>query len=170
MAKYVAKTQSELNKALEKQVIAWLEEKRRALPELLRSFIMAAYYDEYEPSSLYHRKYRILEAIMASKIVKQGNVYYIEIYLDPDAVSYNPAFWTYYDEYGERHSTEIQGDSSEFVFQNIANGVHGRPEYGVTSGRFWKEFISALQKDGVLDLFEDFKKSLNGKGFLTIKV
>jgi len=155
----------ELEKFMEQQVIAWLKKVQLKLPEYLREFIFSEYYDQYQPTDLYERQYRIIEAIMVSSIVKTGNTYTISIYLDPDKVSYDPSIW-----YDTRFKSWgwIKGDEAEDVFNLMSNGIHGTYENGQTQGRFWEAFVDSINHGGIYDLFENFKKYLGGKGVLTI--
>ena len=114
---------------LKESAYTWMCGIKEKLPGYLREFIQSEYYGAYTPSTLYERQYRILEAIMTSKIRDMGNGYEFEIYLDASRVSYAPSFWsshgvTYY----------RKGDDADTVFHNMAKGIHGSPEFGVTSG------------------------------------
>lgn len=157
--------QKELEKYMEQKIIAWLTIMQANLPEYLREFIFSEYYDQYQPTDLYERQYRIISAIMTSSIVKVGNTYSISIYLDPDKVSYDPSLW-----YDTRLKSWgwIKGDKAEDVFDLMADGIHGTFENGQTQGRFWDAFVESINHGGIYDLFEDFKKYLGGKGVLTI--
>lgn len=166
MATTYGKNMNDLNKFLEQKIIAWLTSIGEKLPEHLKEFMESEYYDQYKPTDWYERHYRIMEAIMVSSIIKSGNTYSLSIYLDPSKVSYDPAVW-----YNQRNGSwnYIKGDTSEDVFNLMANGIHGAIENGQTEGRFWDTFLESIGHGGMYDLFEDFKKYLGGKGILTIR-
>lgn len=155
----------ELNAFMEKKMLLWLTKVQAQLPQYLEKFIYSEYYDQYQPTDLYERQYRIIEAIMVSSIKKVGNTYTISIYLDPNKVSYDPSLW-----YDTRLNSwgVINGDTSEDVFNLMANGIHGTIENGQTEGRFWEAFVESVNHGGIHDLFEDFKRYLGGKGILNI--
>jgi hypothetical protein len=166
MATVYGKSMADLGKFMEKQIISWLIETGDKLHGYLKDFIYSEYYGQYIPSEYYERQYRIVDAITVTSIKKVGNTYYLEIYLDPSKVSYDSSVW--YDK-GAGTWNYIKGDTSEDVFNLIANGIHGWEENSQTSGRFWESFLESIGHGGIYDLFEDFKKSLNGKGLLTIR-
>lgn len=158
------KNSSDIQKALKQKLYLWMCNIKERLPEYLREFIMSEYYDQYTPSSLYDRQYRILEAIMTSEIKDIGNGYEFEIYLDPTKVSYDPSFWT---SHGVTYYKK--GDSADTVFRNMANGIHGYSNFGVTSGKFWEKFLNEKGEGGIYDLFVNFKQYMGNKCNLTIK-
>lgn len=166
MAIIYGKNMNDLQKYMEKQIVTWLKSIGEKLPVYLEEFIMSEYYNQYTPSDLYERKYRIIESITVTSVKKVGNEYILEIYLDPSKVSYTPSIW--YDR-GSSSWNYIKGDTSEEVFNLIANGIHGSPEFGQTEGRFWESFLDSIGANGVYDIFENFKKYLNGRGILTIR-
>ena len=155
----------ELEKFMETQIINWLTKISNELPKYLEEFIYSEYYDKYKPTEWYERQYRIIDAIMVSKIVKIGNAYSISICLDPSKASYYPSIW-----YNTRNGSwnYIKGDSSEDVFNLMANGIHGAIENGQTDGRFWESFVESVNHGGIHDIFEDFKKHLKGTGLNVI--
>ena len=163
MATFI-KNNADLQKVLKQQLYKWLSDVKARLPKYLEEFIMTEYYDQYTPSSLYERQYRILEAIMTSDIKDIGNGYELEIYLDSTKVSYDPSFWT-------AHGVTYykKGDSADDVFNNMANGIHGNTEFGVTSGRFWETFLEEIDEGGIYDVFVGFKKFMRDKCHLNIK-
>ena len=163
MATFI-KNNADLQKALKQQIYRYMVSIKEKLPVYLEEFIMSEYYDQYTPSGLYDRQYRIISAIMTSNIKDIGNGYEFEIYLDPTAVSYDPSFWT---SHGVTYYKK--GDDADDVFQNMANGIHGSPEFGVTSGRFWEKFLDEIGEGGIYDIFVAFKKYLSDKCHLTIK-
>lgn len=149
---------------LKESAYTWMCGIKEKLPGYLREFIQSEYYDAHTPSALYERQYRILEAIMTSEIRDIGNGYEFKIYLDVSRVSYDPSFWsshgvTYYS----------KGDDADTVFCNMAKGIHGSPEFGVTSGRFWEKFLKEIGEGGIYDIFIGFKSYLGKKCHLTIK-
>lgn len=158
----IINNEKELKKILEAKVVQWLKQLQNDLPTLLHDFIMEDYYKQYIPSDLYERQYRILKSIMTSSIKKTGNVYYLDIYLDPSKVSYDPSIWGYKIAGGVSYGF-IKGDTPETVFQNIANGIHGKVEFGVTEGRFWKDFLNAVGHGGVYDIFKKFRAVIQTK-------
>lgn len=158
------KNNKDFQKAMKPLLYKWMVDIRNKLPDYLEEYIMSEFYDQYSPSSLYDRQFRILEAIMTSEIRDIGNGYEFEIYLDPTKVSYDPAFWT---SHGVTYY--IQGDDADDVFRNMANGIHGSSEFGVTSGRFWEKFLTEIGEGGVYDIFVGFKKFMGNKCHLTIK-
>lgn len=155
---------SELVKVMKKQLYDWMVQLQKNLPKILKEFIMSEYYNQYTPSPLYERQHRILSAIMTSNIKDIGNGYEFELYLDPNAVSYDPSFWT-----SNGVTYYKKGDDADTVFHNMANGIHGSEEFGVTSGRFWETFLKEIGEGGIYDIFLDFKKYLGSKYKLTIK-
>lgn len=163
MATYI-KNNADLLKIMKQQIYRYMVSIKEKLPVYLEEFIMSEYYDQYTPSGLYDRQYRIISAIMTSNIKDIGNGYEFEIYLDPTAVSYDPSFWT---SHGVTYYQK--GDNADDVFQNMANGIHGSSEFGVTSGRFWKKFLDEIGEGGIYDIFVGFKKYLGNKCNLTIK-
>jgi hypothetical protein len=166
MVEYGAKNMKELEKMIEKQIVNWMVSIGKKLPKYLEEFIHSEFYDQYEPSDLYDRKYRIIEAITVTSVKKQGDTYTLSIYLDPSKVSYDPSIW-----YDRKLGTwnYIKGDTSEYVFNLIANGIHGDAEFGETDGRFWETFLDSIDAGGIYDIFDDFKKWLGNKGILTIR-
>lgn len=163
MTTYV-KNNADLQKALKQQIYRYMVSIKEKLPVYLEEFIMSEYYDQYTPSGLYDRQYRIISAIMSSKIKDIGNGYEFEIYLDPTAVSYDPSFWT---SHGVTYYQK--GDDADDVFRNISQGIHGSPEFGVTSGRFWEKFLNEIGEGGIYDIFVGFKRHMSDKCHLTIK-
>lgn len=163
MATYL-RNNNDIQKALKKKLYLWMCDIQTNLSKYLKEFIISEYYDQYTPSSLYDRQYRILEAIMTSSIKDIGNGYEFKIYLDITKVSYNPSFWT---SHGVTYY--IKGDSADTVFQNMANGIHGSPDFGVTSGRFWEKFLNEIGEGGIYDIFVSFKSYMGTKCGLTIK-
>ena len=163
MTTYI-KNNADLQKALKQQIYRYMVDIKKKLPVYLEEFIMSEFYDQYTPSGLYDRQYRIISAIMTSKIKDIGNGYEFEIYLDPTAVSYDPSFWT---SHGVTYYQK--GDNADDVFQNMANGIHGDPEFGVTSGRFWEKFLNEIGEGGIYDIFVGFKKYVSEKSNLVIK-
>ena len=155
----VINNERDLEKLLEIRIIEWLKQLQNDLPELLKDYIISEYYEQYTPSDLYERQYRILKSILASSIKKTGRTYYLDIYLDPKKISYDPSIWGYVSRSGVSYSY-LKGDSSETVFQNMANGVHGSVEFGTTDGRFWEAFLKSLGYGGVYNIFEKFKKQI----------
>jgi len=159
------KNNADLQKVLKQQIYRYMVDIKEKLPVYLEKFIMSEYYDQYTPVMYEpYRQYRIISAIMTSSIKDIGNGYEFEIYLDPTAVSYDPSFWishgvTYYK----------KGDSADDVFHNMANGVHGSTEFGVTSGRFWEKFLNEIDEGGIYDIFIGFKKFMRDKCHLNIK-
>jgi hypothetical protein len=136
---------------------------KEKLPDYLEEFIMSEFYNQYSPS-MYDRQYRIISAIITSKIKDIGNGYGFELYLDPSSVSYDPSFWT---SHGVTYYK--QGDSADDVFRLISQGVHGSTGFGVTSGRFWEKFLNEIGEGGIYDIFVEFKKYLGDKYHLNIK-
>jgi hypothetical protein len=165
MAKTIGRNMNDVEKYIESKIIAWLTKVGQQLPIYLKEFIQSEYYDQYAPSPLYDRKFRIMEAIMVTSIKKIGNTYTMSIYLDPSAVSYDPSVW-----YDKRSGSwnYIKGDTSEDVFNLMANGIHGSIDNGQTDGRFWEEFLDSVGAGGIYDLFEDFKRYLGKNGVLSI--
>lgn len=146
-------------KILKQQMYQWFKHLQENLPEYLEEYIMTEFYNQYSPV-MYERKFRILKAITASDIVETSNGYTLEIYLDPNAVSYDPSFWTYPD----GKTAYKKGDKSSTVFDNIAFGVHGFIEDPCpyqTEGRFWEEFLKSIGHGGVYDMFVGFKKYMS---------
>lgn len=158
------KNNADLQKVLKQQLYKWLSDIKVRLPKYLEKFIMTEYYDQYTPSSLYERQYRILEAIMTGNIKDIGDGYEFEIYLNPSKVSYDPSFWT---SHGVTYYKK--GDDADDVFRNISQGIHGSPEFGVTSGRFWEKFLNEIDEGGIYDIFVGFKKFMRDKCHLNIK-
>lgn len=166
MSTYI-KSASDWIKAGKKMMYAWMLNQQKNLPQYLEDFIMSEYYDQYSPT-IYDRKFRILVAITSSEIVDIGDGYKLEIYLDPNKVSYDPSIWTYPD----GSIWYRQGDDPLTVFENMANGIHGwigNPRPYQTEGRFWEEFLNAIGEGGVYNMFQDFMKFMNNKGYLVIK-
>lgn len=157
------KNNADLQKVLKQQIYRYMVDIKEKLPVYLEEFIMSEFYDQYEPT-MYDRKFRIILAIMTSKIKDIGNGYEFEIYLDPTAVSYDPSFWT---SHGVTYYKK--GDDADDVFQNMANGIHGSAEFGVTSGRFWEKFLNEIDEGGIYDIFVGFKKYVSEKSNLVIK-
>lgn len=158
------KNNADLQKVLKQQIYRYMVIIKEKLPVYLEEFIMSEFYDQYTPSALYNRQYRIISAIMASNIKDIGNGYEFEIYLDPTAVSYDPSFWT---SHGVTYYQK--GDDADDVFRNIAQGIHGSTEFGVTSGRFWEKFLNEIDEGGIYDIFIGFKKFMRDKCHLNIK-
>lgn len=166
MSTYI-KNASDWLKAGKKIMYAWMLNQQKNLPQYLEEFIMSEYYDQYSPT-MYERQYRIISAITSSEIVDIGDGYKIEIYLDPNKVSYDPSIWTYPD----GSTWYKQGDDPLTVFENMANGIHGwigNPRPYQTEGRFWEEFLNAIGEGGVYNMFQDFMRYMNNKGYLIIK-
>jgi hypothetical protein len=158
------KNNTDLQKVLKQQIYKYMVDIKEKLPNYLEEFIMSEFYDQYTPSSLYKRQYRIISSIMTSNIKDIGNGYEFELYLDPTAVSYDPSFWT---SHGVTYYK--QGDSAVDVFRLISQGVHGSSDFGVTSGRFWQKFLDEIGEGGIYDIFVGFKKYLGDKCHLNIK-
>lgn len=167
MSTYI-KNASDWIKAGKKIMYEWILTQQKNIPQYLEDYIMSEYYDQYSPSDLYDRQYRILSAITASDIIDIGDGYRLEIYLDPNKVSYDPSIWTYPD----GAMLYMQGDDPLTVFQNMSMGIHGfigNPRPYQTQGRFWEEFLSAIGESGTYDMFKGFTKYMNNKGYLIIK-
>ena len=157
------KNPKQLEQALEKHIIQWLTKMGDKIHDYLEEFIHTEFYNQYSPSIYYERKYRIIKAITVTSIKKKGNTYSLSIYLDPEKVSYDPSIW-----YDIKEDTwnYIKGDSSEYVFNLISQGIHGDESFGQTDGRFWETFLESIDAGGIYDIFEDFKKWLRDKGIM----
>lgn len=163
MANYI-RNSSDLIKAGKQLIYGQMLIMQKKLPQYLKEYIMSEYYDQYSPSALYDRQYRILSAITSSEIIDTGNGYKLEIYLDPNKVSYDPSIWSYPD----GSISYMRGDDPMTVFNNIANGIHGfigSPRPYQTEGRFWEEFLNAVGHGGVYDMFIGFKRFISSKGY-----
>lgn len=157
---------SEIDNYIIKMVVAKYKELQVKLPKYLKQFIYSEYYDKYQPSELYDRKFRIIDAIMVSNIKLSGTTVSMEIYLDPDRAKYDPSIW--YNQ-GTGLWSPIKGDSAETVFDNMRHGIHGSEDIAVTDGDFWQAFVDSVKHGGIYDLFVDFKKYLSSTAGLTIK-
>jgi len=157
---------NELESYMIKKIIDWYKAMQLNLPKYLKEFIYSEYYDKYQPSELYERQYRIIDAIMVSNIMVSGKTVSMEIYLDPDRAKYDPSIW--YNQ-GTGLWTPIQGDTAETVFDNIRNGIHGDESIAVTEGDFWQSFVDSVNHGGIYDLFVDFKKYLGTTVGLQVK-
>ena len=162
MATYI-KNNADLQKVMKQQIYRHMVDIKKKLPIYLEEFIMTEFYDQFVPS-MYERQFRIISAIMTSNIKDIGNGYEFEIYLDPTAVSYDPSFWT---SHGVTYYQK--GDNADDVFRNMANGIHGSSDFGVTSGRFWEKFLNEIGEGGTYDIFVGFKKYVSNKSNLVIK-
>lgn len=159
-------TPSEIDAYVIKMVITKYKELQVKLPEYLKQFIYSEFYNQYTPSDLYERQYRIIDAIMVSNIKMSGKSISMEIYLDPDRVKYDPSVWF---NQGTGLWTPIQGDAAEVVFDNMRHGIHGTEDIAVTDGDFWQAFIDSVSHGGIYDLFDNFKKYLGNSVGLVIK-
>ncbi|MEY8352608.1 hypothetical protein AALB39_04535 [Lachnospiraceae bacterium 54-53] len=155
----------ELNSFMLKLTVRKYKELQIKLPEYLKGFIYSEFYNKYTPSDLYDRQYRIIDSIMVSNIKVSGVTVSMEIYLDPDKVSYDPSIWYY----PSGAFTYIKGDDSETVFENMRQGIHGSSDFEVTDGDFWQAFVDSVNHGGIYDLFADFKRYLSSTAGLTIK-
>lgn len=163
MANYI-RNEADLLKAGKQLIYGQMLIMQKKLPEYLKEYIMSEYYDQYSPTSMYERKYRILVAITSSDIIDTGNGYQLEVYLDPNKVSYDPSVWTYPD----GTTSYIRGDDPLTVFENMAMGIHGwigNPRPYQTEGRFWEEFLSAIGEGGIYNMFIGFKKYISRMGY-----
>ena len=154
----------DLNSFMTKLIVRKYKELQVRLPEYLKEFIYSEYYDKYSPSELYDRQYRIIDAIMVSNIKVSGVTISMEIYLDPEKVSYDPSIW----KFPNGSFTYIKGDESEDVWNLMRQGIHGDKSVAVTDGDFWQAFIDSVNHGGIHDLFAEFKKYLSGKSNLSI--
>lgn len=157
---------SEIDTYVIKMVVAKYKELQVKLPEYLKQFIYSEFYNQYTPSDLYDRQYRIIDAIMVSNIKISGTTISMEIYLDPNKVKYDHSVW--YNQGTGLWST-IQGDSTEVVFDNMRHGIHGSEDIAVTDGDFWQSFVDSVNHGGIYDLFADFKKYISNTAGLTVK-
>ncbi|WP_143322864.1 hypothetical protein [Clostridium sp. HBUAS56010] len=155
-----------LDSFLLKQVVNKYKELQIKLPEYLKEFIYSEFYNKYTPSDLYDRQYRIIDAIMVSNIKVSGVTVSMEIYLDPDKASYDPSTWK---NPITRTVSEIPGDTVEDVWELMRNGVHGQESIAVTDGDFWQAFVDSVNRGGMYDLFQDFKKYLSSTVGISIK-
>lgn len=162
MSTYI-RNEEDLLRIMKPQIYNWMCHLKEQLPKYLEEFIRSEYYNQYNPK-MYERQYRILEAIMTSNIKDIGDGYEFEIYLDPDKVSYDPSFWT---SHGITYYKK--GDDANTVFHNMANGIHGNVQFGVTNGRFWEKFLTEIGESGIYDIFVEFKKYIGNNFKLTIK-
>ena len=89
----------------------------------------------------------------------------MEIYLDPERASYDPSIWYY----PNGSFTYIKGDDTETVFENMRNGIHGSPDFGITEGDFWRAFVDSVSLGGIHDLFLEFKNYLSSSIGISIK-
>lgn len=163
MATYI-RNNADLVKAGKQLIYKQMLVLQKKLPDYLEQYIMSEYYDQYTPTGMYERQYRILLAITSSEIIDTENGYKLEIYLDPNKVSYNPSVWTYPD----GATSYIQGDDPLTVFRNISMGIHGfigNPRPYQTEGRFWEEFLNAIGHGGTYDMFVGFKRFIASKGY-----
>jgi hypothetical protein len=163
MATYI-RNNADLIKAGKQLIYKQMLILQKKLPDYLEQYIMSEYYDQYTPV-MYERSFRILAAITSSEIVDVGIGYQLEVYLDPNKVSYDPSVWAYPD----GATSYIQGDDPLTVFNNMANGIHGfigNPRPYQTEGRFWEEFLNAIGHGGVYDMFVGFKRFIASKGYL----
>ena len=162
MANYI-RNSNDLIKAGKQLIYQQMLLLQKKLPEYLKEYIMSEFYDQYAPT-VYEREFRILEAITASEIIDVGNGYILEIYLDPNKVSYDPSIWTYPD----GTITYKQGDDPLTVFTLMSQGIHGfigNPRPYQTEGRFWEEFLNAVGHSGVYDMFIGFKRFIASNGY-----
>lgn len=161
------KNNQDVKKSLKQQMYNWLVDQQKSLPKYLEEFIYSKFYDQYTPTDLYERQYRIISAITVSSIVETANGYMLSIYLDPNKVSYDPSIWGFHDSHGKIAWSYIPGDDPMTVFNNMAKGIHGyigEPIPPQTPGRFWESFVDSVNHGGIYDIFNSFKKSLRKKG------
>lgn len=86
MAKYVAKTQGELTKLLEKQAMIALKAVQDIIYKCIHESIQQ-YYSEYDPIR-YNRSYRLLNSLVSTDIVKSGNMLSCEVKIDENYLNY----------------------------------------------------------------------------------
>lgn len=156
------RNEKEFLQAVKKQMYSYFLKMQKELPKYLEEFIESEFYSQYSPA-MYEREKRILLAITSSDIIDVGNGYRLEIYLDPNKVSYDPSIWYYP---GSNDYSYIKGDDAITVFENMANGIHGfvgNPRPYQTEGNFWETFLTEIGHGGTYDMFKSFKKHMNSK-------
>lgn len=162
------RNQKELEKFLKKKMYDRLLELQKKLPNYLEEYIRTEFYNQYTPK-IYEREERLIKAITTSKIISTGNGYALEVYLDPNKVSYDPAVWSFWDNTTNSPVwTYRSGDSPMTVFSLAAEGIHGfigeNNNPPQTSGRFWEAFIDSIDHGGIYDFFSGFKSYLIKSG------
>lgn len=160
--------QKELEKFLKKKLYDRLLEHQKKLPNYLEEYIRTEFYNQYTPR-IYEREERLIKAITTSKIIATGSGYALEVYLDPNKVSYDPSSWSFWDNATNSPVwTYRPGDSPMTVFSLAAEGIHGfigeNNNPPQTSGRFWEEFTDSLEHGGIHDFFSGFKSYLIKSG------
>lgn len=101
------------------------------LREKLQEMIDVDFYAQYTPKN-YDRQRRIIDACIEEMLSDSIG-----------SVKINKSLANYI-------------DSSDFVFDNIANGIHGYPNIAITEGRFWQDFITYCDTN----IYVIFKKNL----------
>lgn len=138
MAKY-ARNMNEIYKALDKTMYNLANMAGDKVKELIDSFIML-YYNNYTPKSNgYIRTYQFLESCIRSKVIKEGNGYYVMVYIDTANLDYEEA-------------------TGEQVVDWANQGLHGGMDVG-DNVRFWDESMDMLINKGYLvKLFSEYLK------------
>ena len=138
MTKY-ARNMNELNKALEKTMYNLTDMAAEKTKELIDSFIML-YYNNYTPKSNgYVRTYQFLDSCVRSDVIKEGNGYYVMVYIDTANLDYEDA-------------------TGEQVVGYASKGLHGGLDVGDDT-RFWDESMDMLINKGYLvKLFSEYLK------------
>jgi len=144
MAKYI-RNMNELGKAMDKYLYDFTNKASDKVKELIDSFIML-YYNNYSPL-YYQRTYQFLDSCIRSDVIKEGNGYYVMIYIDTANLDYEDA-------------------TGEQVVNWANQGLHGGMDVG-DKDKFWDDSIEMLNKGYLIKLFGDYIKKNGFK--VTIK-
>lgn len=136
MTKFIRKP-NELYKAMDKIAYNLANMAGDKVKELIDSFIML-YYNNYTPKSNgYIRTYQFLESCIRSDVIKEGNGYYVMVYIDTANLDYEDA-------------------TGEQVVDWANQSLHGGMDVGDDT-RFWDESMDMIINKGYLvKLFSEY--------------
>jgi len=145
---------NELEKYIQAKIESFLVQAGEKVKEVIKDYIEERFYGMYEPE-FYDRTYQLLESVTCTDVKKIGSTYQLEVYLDTENVDYGSWNINGYSEYID----------PEIIFKSASEGWHGNIQ---TDGRFMEEAKEDLQEGISYNLFDDFKKYLQFKGFNVI--
>jgi hypothetical protein len=148
-----------LQSYIEKQTELFLVKAGERVRDIIKDYIQERFYNQYSPSE-YIRTYQLLNSVTCTDVVKVGNTYQLEVYLNTEGVNYNSWF--------EGHRESIE---PEIIFEAASEGWHGATQ---TDGRFIEEAKYDLQNGISYNILLDFQKymiskGINVKGNISIK-
>lgn len=139
MRKLAIKTYKELFNKLDNVLVKNLEQMSYHAEAVIKSFIQY-YYDDYDPE-WYRRTYQFLDSCVRTDVMKEGNKYIVDIYIDHENLHY-----------------AIK--NTKLVIEWANQGLHGGYDLGQDPRPFWNDAMYVLKEEDKSILVKDFIKFL----------